>query len=353
MDMEGIAEAFRWFAEWAEGVSPLYERLARGVATDDDILAVAADAPESQPPPNLLLAAVHMLLLEGSDHRLAEFYPTCTDDAIHPSETDPLPAFREFCLENESQLRRIVTERRVQTNDVGRAAVLYPSFGHVVRSGARQPLGLVELGSSAGLNLYWDRFRYEYENSGTYGALDSPVQIESAIRGPIDPPIPESPPGVEYRVGVDVNPLDITRSDDVTWLRALVFPDHVWRHERLEDAIELAREDPPELVQGDMIQELDAVLSSAPAASTLCVFSTHTLYQLPDADVRALRDELLEYSLQRPIHWLSGDPSMETDHRSYRYCRLEGGDVDEIGLAEYKSYGEWVRWLPSGQPSSG
>lgn len=350
--MEDVVEAFRWYADWADGVSPLYERLARGVATDADLLDIAAEAPESQPPPNLLLAAVHMLLLEGNDHRLAEFYPTCTDDAIHPSGTDPLPAFRDFCVANESRLRRISKERRVQTNDVGRSAVLYPSFGHLVRSGARQPLALVELGSSAGLNLYWDRFTYEYEDYGRYGALDSPVRIESAVRGPIDPPLPESPPVVEHRVGIDINPLDVTLSDDVTWLRALVIPDHRWRHERLEDAIGLARDDPPDLIEGDVIRDLDGVLSAVPDELTLCVFSTHTLYQLADAAVRELRDELREYSVQRPIHWLSGDPSMETEYRSYRYCRLVDGDVEEAGLSEYKSYGEWIRWLSSGQARS-
>lgn len=347
--MEDVVEAFRWYADWADGVSPLYERLARGVATDPDLLDIAVEAPESQPPPNLLLAAVHMLLLEGNDHRLAEFYPTCTDDASHPSETDSLPAFRDFCLENESRLRQIVRERRVQTNDVGRSAVLYPSFGHLVRTGGQKPLALVELGSSAGLNLYWDRFRYEYEDYGIYGAPDSPVHIESAIRGSIDPPLPESPPIVEHRAGIDVNPLDVTRTDDVTWLQSLVIPDHTWRHERLDDAIRLARADPPKLIQGDTIRGLDGVLSTVPEELTLCVFSTHTLYQLTDADVRELGDQLREYSVRRPIHWLSGDPSMETDYRSYRYCRLEDGDAEETTLAEYKSYGEWVRWLSSGQ----
>lgn len=212
--MEDVEEAFGWYADWANGVSPLYERLARGAATDTDVLAIAAEAPESQPPPNLLLAAVHMLLLEGSDHPLAGFYPTCTDNVIDPSETDPLPALREFCLEHESRLRRLVNTRRVQTNAVGRSAVLYPSFGELVRSGAHQPLATVELGSSAGLNLYWDRYRYEYEDYGTYGAVDSPVHIESAVRGTIDPPLLESPPVV-------------TNADDVTWLHALVIPDHV------------------------------------------------------------------------------------------------------------------------------
>lgn len=345
--MEDTVEAFRWFAEWADGVSPLYERLARGVTTDSDLLGIAAEAPDSQPAPNLLFAAVHMLLLEGREHRLAAFYPTCTDDPLDPVETDPLTEFRAFCLANETRIRQLVTERRVQTNDVGRSAVLYPSFGHLVESGATEPLALVELGCSAGLNLYWDRFRYDFEGYGTVGAPDSRVQIDSAVRGSIDPPLPETSPAIDHRVGIDVNPLDVTQSDDVAWLQALVIPDQLWRHERLQAAIGLARQDPPELIEGDMVQEVAAVLSSVPAEQTRCVFSTHTLYQVSDTDRRELRDELREHSHQRPIHWLSGDPTMETDYQAYRYCRLEDGDAEEARLAEFKSYGEWVRWVAS------
>jgi hypothetical protein len=51
--MASVASAFEWFADWAEGVSPLYERLAYASADDEALLDIASEAPEGQPPPNL------------------------------------------------------------------------------------------------------------------------------------------------------------------------------------------------------------------------------------------------------------------------------------------------------------
>lgn len=343
--MGDLSESFARYADWAEDVSPLYERLARETAGDRDFRDIAAEAPSGQPPPQLLLAAVHALLLRGSEHRLAAFYPTCTDDPADPVTTDPFPAFREFCLANEARIRDIVSSRRVQTNAVGRSAVLFPAFIHVVAAGARPPLALVEIGASAGLNLFWDHFRYEYENDGTYGALDSPVTVESAVRGDVDPPLSRTVPDVRYRVGVDLNPLDVTDPADTPWLRALVVPDQQRRHRRLESAIELVRDDPPRLRAGDAVAVLPDVLPAVPEDMELCVFSTHTLYQLNEQRRASLREILVEHSDERPVHWLSNEPRRESDDMTYRYTRLRDGVEEQRRIAEHESYGNWIRWL--------
>lgn len=137
--MEDLSEAFTWYADWAEGISSLYERLTRETAEDQTLCDIASEAPSDQPPPQLFLAAVHALLLRGSEHRLAAFYPTCSDDPVDPATRDPFPAFREFCLANEARIREIVSSRRVQTNAVGRSAILFPAFQHVVTAGAQPP----------------------------------------------------------------------------------------------------------------------------------------------------------------------------------------------------------------------
>jgi hypothetical protein len=343
--MEEVGEAFEWYADWAAEVSPLYERIARGVADDPAALGIAAEASPGQPPPQLLLGAVHALLLGGRDHPLASFYPTCTDD---PADGDPVPPFRGFCRTYEDEIREIVSTRRVQTNDVGRSAVLLPAFEYVARRTDRAPLALVEIGASAGLNLHWDRYRYEYGGRGVVGDPDSPVRIESAVRGDREPPLPEALPEVAFRVGNDLNPLDVADPDDARWLRALVVPDQRRRHERLAAAIDLARETPPTIVAGDALDVLPDLLETVPEGAALCVFSTHTIYQLGEDGVAELRATLAEFGRERPLHWLSGDPESDLDHRAYRHIAFADGAAEETRLAEHTSYGEWIRWLADG-----
>lgn len=343
--MEDLAAEFEWYADWAAGVSPLYERLARGAADDAALLEIASRTCEGQPAPQLLLGAVHALLLEGRDHPLAAFYPTCTADPVDPADRDPFPPFREFCVANETSIGEIVASRRVQTNDVGRSAVLLPAFEHVIRTADASRLVLVEIGASAGLNLFWDRYRYEYEGYGTYGDPDSPVCIGSAVRGSGVPPLPERVPTVVHRVGVDLNPLDVTDPADARWLRALVIPDQPYRHERLAAAIDLVRDDPPDVVAGDAREVVRDLLIDAPEDGVLCVFSTHTLYQLSERELAELQRLLSEYSRRRPVHWLSNDPFAECDYPTYRYVLFSNGAAEETRLAEYESYGEWIRWL--------
>jgi hypothetical protein len=201
------ADEFREFADWASDQSPLYEQLSRATADDDALLDLAATAPPSQPAPNLLLGAVHDRLLSGVDHPLADFYPTCADDPTDPAESDPFPAFQSFCRDHREAIRERLESRLVQTNDVGRSAVLYPAFSRITATGG-EPLALVELGASAGLNLLWDRYRYAFDDRAV-GDSESPVRIETDLRDGT-PPLPDEPPSVTERWGVDLNPLDVT-----------------------------------------------------------------------------------------------------------------------------------------------
>lgn len=333
------AEAFEWYADWCEGVgAELYARLARGVAGDPELLELVRDRPSGQPTPQLLFAAVHDRLLAGADHRIAGHYPTCSG----APRGDPFPAFREFCLTNADAVRKLVATRRVQTNAVGRSAVLYPAFARVAR-GADEPLHLVEIGASAGLNLRWDHYRYSYDGR-TVGDPDSEVHVETAVRGG-DPSLPSTAPRVGSRVGVDLHPLDPDDPGDARWLRALVPPEHAERFARLDAALRAAAADPPRVVAGDALDLLPELLEGVPASGTRCVFSTHTLYQFDDADRDALRELLVAASADRPVHWLANEVGADCEGMAYRHVELDGGVETERRVATYGSYGAWLAWL--------
>jgi hypothetical protein len=255
MMTDAIAQRFRRFADTeAKGRSPLYEMLARGVASDAGIITFLADLPAQKQQPNLLLAAVRMVC--GT--------PTSWHD------------LRAALLDRRDAVRAEMLKRRTQTNEPARCAVLLPVL-------ARLPgrLALIEVGASAGLCLLPDRYGYVYNGYESFGAAPRfPCRANEAT------PIPASVPEVIWRAGLDLNPLDVRNGDDMAWLEALVWPDQPDRLARLRAAIEVARADPPRLIAGNLLTSLPALAAEAPVDATLVVFHTAVLAYVEDADAR-------------------------------------------------------------------
>ena len=352
-----LSERFQGFATWCEGTSPLYERLARGVADDPDLLDLAAAVPEGRSPPHVLLAGVHYLLLDGCEHPLADYYASVTGDPADPTVDDPVAAFREFCLEHESALRELLTTWRTQTNSVRRCAALYPAFARVSAAVDGQPLSLIEVGSSAGLNLLWDRYAYEYadERAATdgdegpgdpirVGPDDVTVVVESSLRDG-DPPLPVNPPEVASRQGIDLNPLDVTDESDARWLRALTWPEHESRRRLLDAALERARANPPEIRAGDALAVLPDLLDAT--ADPVVVFNTQTLYQFTEDEREQFRTLLAENGTGRELHWLSGEHGVESDEPEIRlqWATATDGRLVPEQLLAYEQHGRWIRWV--------
>src|SRR5438128_1793929 len=186
--LDKTSERFRYFAGkiYADR-STLYMNLALRVAEDPELLGLAASAQEKAAVPNLFFSAVHFLLLKGEHHQLAAFYPSLNNDSKHYDFA--YPYFRNFVLEHKNEIDRIITTRFVQTNEVGRCAILVPAFELVVRKTKNRPLALIEIGSSAGLTLLWDRYHYQYNKTLQCGNPNSPVQVECLLRGEKRPPV--------------------------------------------------------------------------------------------------------------------------------------------------------------------
>src|SRR3989475_2779397 len=223
--LDKMAERFRYFAGkiYADR-SPLYTNLALRVADDTELLRIAASAQEKAALPNLFFAAVHLLLLKGEHHQLAAFYPSLNNSSRR-TDAD-YPYFRSFGLEHREEIRQIMMTHSVQTNEVGRCAVLVPAFELVAAQTKRQPMAIVEIGSSAGLTLLWDHYRYRYGNGLECGDPNSPVKIECSLRGEMRPPIPGQLPKLASRTGIDLSPIDVNNAENVLWLQALRWHDN-------------------------------------------------------------------------------------------------------------------------------
>jgi len=337
------------FRRFASVQSSLYSRLSAEIAEDPDLLALAANAPAGQPAPNLLFAAVHYLLLKGARHRLAEYYPTvggsrAADDGLFAN-------FGEFCREQAAAIVLLLQVRRVQTNEVARSASLLPAFETVSRRAGR-PLALVEIGTSAGLNLNFDLYAYDYGRAGRVGTESNPVQLAAEVRGDVLPPLPGDGafPEVGHRTGIDISPVDVTDSDQALWLQALVWPDQPWRADLLRAAIRAALDRPPPLVTGDAVDVLPELLAGIPDGLALTVFHSYAVYQFSFDARERLTQLLAAEGARRDLYRVSLEWFV-SDRPLLELTAWEGGRRSETVLAACHHHGQWLHWL-AGQASS-
>jgi hypothetical protein len=266
-----VAASFADFAaREARGVSPAYERLCHAVCGDDQLRALIGTLPPPQQQPNLLFGVVR--LLGGPVEDPAEFL--------------------DFTVANWPVVEAEIRTRRTQTNEPGRCAALLP-----VLAGLPQPLALLEVGASAGLCLYPDRYAYRYNDHLIGGG--EPL-LDCAATG-LTPP--DRLPEVVWRAGLDLNPLDVTDPADVAWLDALIWPEHAHRRARLRAAASIAASDPPLLVRGDLVDDLPDLAAQAPAGATLVVFHSSVLFYVTEP-----RRELFTRAVRGlPGHWLANE----------------------------------------------
>jgi hypothetical protein len=249
--------------EQAEGCaalgSPLYAFLLQRVAENVESGGPAYDVlrgHEDDPGPSALalrlLGGVHRLVLERRAPALALTYPsvggTGDPDAAWAAL---LPVLSDFAEELRGWLAQ-----PPQTNEVGRAAALIGGLLHVAAADAR-PLRLVEIGTSAGLNLRADLFRIELADGRAVGPAASPVVLRDAWQGRL-PPLDRALVVVE-RTGCDLAPVDPTTTEGRLLLTSYVWPDQLSRLERLRGALELAREVPATVVAAGAGDFLDRV----------------------------------------------------------------------------------------------
>lgn len=342
--VDKVAESFRYYASTIyPGRSQLYVHLAMRVAEDEELLNVAAQAPEKKALPNLFFAAVHFLLLRGEHHQLAAFYPSVNHTTKHYDYV--YPYFRSFVLEHELEIRDILAARSVQTNEVTRCAILVPAFALVSHQARGRPLAMIEIGSSAGLTLLWDHYHYRYGENLQCGPSNSPVQIECELRGVNKPPIPDALPKVMWSRGLDLNPLDLKDPENVLWLRALIWPEHQRRAQQLEKAVEIARKKPPQVMSADALEILPKLIPEVDQDLSLCVYHSFTLSLAAKESREKLESILANASKKRDLSWISFEWAKDAETPLLALTMFDGIKKTERRLARAQAHGEWLEWL--------
>ena len=349
VDLDELAARFRRFATTeVEETSPLYHALALAVAGDRDLLRLAAEAQPGQPPANMLLGAVHLLLLRTPDHELAAYFPDLAAAPGAPAAA--VPAFRAFCATHAGEIAALLRSHLVQTNELRRCAYLLPAFSHVA-SLARAPLALVEVGASAGLNLLFDRYAYRYQlGDVALGAGDptSPVTIDTGCIVHTGAELPLGMPRIAQRVGIDLNPVDLADGEAYAWLRALIWPEHADRAARLMAARRLWLAQPPALVRGDAAEQLPAVLDALSESVAPVIFHTHVLNQFTPAAAAALEALFVDLSARHTIYRIGNDLGGGTPKQYVLRLRVyRRGIMQETILAHTDGHARLIEWLAS------
>ncbi len=375
-----LARVQRRLAQFAAGYSELrlYGRITAAAAGDDEVAGLLTAAAPGQDRPVLLLAALHELVLRRPDGPAAHWYPSVTGRPV--PDGDPWPDVRATALAHADELRSVIASRSTQTNEVNRAVYLAPMVARAGADAPGGPVALVELGCSAGLLLGLDRYRIELRTGdGAPAVLGDPTSTvvcagevregDASLWDLRLPPIAE-------RVGLDRSPVALSDQTDVRWLEACLWPEVPGRLERFRAAVATLSSDPPDVVAGDMVDDLAAVGHAAravaaavsgarPEAVHLVVTSSWSITYVERERRPLMAAALAELAADgRPVSWLTAEPSGcipglppggdgETDRAGGvtvlgARCWRHGEEVPPAVWGTAHPHGEWIRWDPPG-----
>ena len=203
---------------------------------------------------------------------------------------------------------------------------------------------MVEVGASAGLNLLFDRYAYDYGDGVLRGKAGSTVRLSCSLRGVGRPPLPEALPGVASRVGVDLHPVDARDPDARLWQRALIWPEHTVRVKTLRRALEIARSTPPPVDPGNALNMLPGHLKGAPKETVPCVFHTHAVYQFVPQDRERMDVLLTELSTPRDLLVQVAMEPSDAGHSVLSLHAYRHGYKEERRLAVCDYHRRWLAW---------
>ncbi|WP_197040890.1 DUF2332 family protein [Pseudonocardia halophobica] len=349
-----LAEVYRRFGEVeTAGTSPLYERVAVALSESEEALRAVEAAPARSRHPTVILAALHDLALAGRAPALAAAYAAADGDAAARAAIDTLVRMTDAVV-------AVAVRRPTRPNETGRCAVLYPALAEAARRVGAKAVGLIDVGCSAGLNLSVDRVGLTYGNGQSLGDPSSPVQMSCSIVGAR--PVPtRTMPQVVARIGVDLDPVDVSDADDARWLRACVPPDQPERLARLDAEMALAATAPPVLLRGDVVEVLPDAFARVPADALPVVTTTWALSRLSLENRLRFLHRLDDAAPGRPVVWVSAEgvgvaPAIPTlgDRRASGHSIIglavfDGSTLHTEALGRAWSQGGMLAWL-AGEP---
>jgi hypothetical protein len=331
-------------AGWcAELGSPFTAALCEAFAADAEAGGVVAQLAETVPPPHRkratslrLAGALHYGVLSGRAPELAKAYPK---PGARWDIQSIWKAAAEYLKSDIEHIKRFIASDP-QTNETRRTIALLPGFLKIAES-FNQPLHLLELGASAGLNQNLAAFNYSAGDWVREGQSD--VHISTAWRAPAlsrDVPLE-----VASRAACDLNPIDLSTQEARWRLKAYTWADQPERLTRLDAAMALALETGVQVEQADAADWIERKLAERPKTGTTVVFHSVFLHY-PPGEVRARIRGAIEMagaqaSMDAPLAWLCMEPDSvfaeDNPKLGVFQVRLQtwpGGEVQVLGYTD-------------------
>jgi hypothetical protein len=329
--IEKILAHFREQAMFCAGLgSPftaqLITRMAEDIETGGPTAALVADWPTNPRADALslrLAGALHAAVLTGRDEALAARYPDpdrASSDALLSGSANKgasedarsgWPLARAFLAREQAWVRDFMRSPP-QTNETRRSIALLAGFLAFAKDW-RGPVDMLEIGASAGLNLYWDRFAYR-TSSWSWGP-PSPVLIDTEWNGPAPPADVDLQ--VRHRAACDLAPLDIRDDSAVLRLKSYIWPDQADRLARFDGAVKLAREAGVQVERADAAEWLARKLAARAGDAATIVYHSVFLQYPPRAAraamIAAMREEGARANPQAPLAWVRLEPEAVVD----------------------------------------
>ena len=293
--------------------------------------------------PLRLAGGLHHLVLTGIDTRLAEVYAERVTDqgAVDQLVADLVTRFDEQLLP--------WLDGPPQTNEAGRSASIMAGLAWLCeRVPAR--FEMLELGASAGINTMMERYFFRL-GEAEFGPPTSPMQIAPEWLGA--PLVPASPEIASIR-GCDVAPIDLLDEASALRLKSYVWPEAAHRLGRIDAAVKLAGESPPDVRAEDAARfTLDALARPQASGLTRVLFHSIVWQYIPEVQQQRIEDAMAKAgsaaSAQAPLVWLMLETNRETFKHELTAQIWDGSDRGNAAqvhlLAEAHPHGAWINWL--------
>lgn len=341
-----VATAFaNQVAYCSAGGAPITARVVAGIA--EVVLGGAAGelarairawegAPLADALPLRVAGGIHALHLAGVAPELAPIY--------RGEDADDARVIADVMAAHEAALLPWLGGPP-QTNEAGRSANFIAAMLWLAEQGLPARFECLEIGSSAGINLMLDRYRYDL-GGVVVGPDDAVMDFAPEWHGA---PPPSRDIAIVSTKGCDVAPVDLADPAQALRLKAYIWPEHTVRFERMDAAVRAASARKPDLVEATAADFVEAELAKPQASGATRMLMHSIVWQYVPADQQARVTAAMEAAgakatSERPLAWVMVEAD-RTVHRHKLTVRYWPGGAEEVQLAWAHPHGADVEWL--------